>query len=183
MSEGSRLKSNCLPVELVPSTRTAQGSNRLQVCPAQWHNQTMGIRVEKSINAHREQVWLELADLANHDSWMKDAVEIEFLGAKQTGTGTRMRVPTRVGPFRTTDIIEVTGWVDGVSISVDHEGLVSGSGEFRLEGDDPTLVVWEETLRFPWWLGGPIAAFFARPVLRAIWSGNLTRFADRVEGR
>ena len=77
----------------------------------------MGIRVEKSINAHRRQVWLELADLANHDSWMKDAVEIEFLGTKQAGIGTRMRVPTRVGPFRTTDIIEVTGWVDGESIS------------------------------------------------------------------
>lgn len=138
----------------------------------------MGIRVDKSISAPREEVWSELADLTSHASWMKDAVEIEFLGRKQSGIGTRMRVPTRVGPFRTTDILEVTGWVDGESISVDHEGLVSGSGRFSLEGDDPTLIIWEETLRFPWWLGGPITAVFARPVLRAIWAGNLDRFAQ-----
>lgn len=139
----------------------------------------MGIRIEKSISASRHDVWSELADLATHASWMKDAVEIEFLGGKQSGNGTRMRVPTRVGPFRTTDILEVTGWVEGESISVDHEGLVSGSGQFSLDGDDPTLVIWEETLRFPWWLGGPIAAAFASPILRAIWAGNLNRFEAR----
>lgn len=137
----------------------------------------MGIRVEKSIRASREAVWSELANLANHASWMKDAVELEFLGAKQSGIGTRMRVPTRVGPLRTIDILEVTGWIEGESISVNHEGLVSGSGRFSLDGDDPTVVVWEETLRFPWWMGGPVAALFARPILRAIWAGNLRRFA------
>lgn len=137
----------------------------------------MGIRVEKSIRASREVVWTELANLTNHSSWMKDAVALEFLGAKQSGIGTRMRVPTRVGPFRTIDILEVTGWIEGESISVNHEGLVSGSGQFSLDGDDPTVVVWEETLRFPWWIGGPVAAVFARPILRAIWAGNLRRFA------
>lgn len=111
---------------------------------------------------------------------MKDAVEIEFLGVKQSGIGTRMRVPTRVGPFRTIDILEVTGWVDGESITVNHEGLVSGSGQFSLKGDHPTLVVWEETLRFPWWIGGPVAAVLARPILRRIWSGNLSRLAARI---
>jgi hypothetical protein len=143
----------------------------------------MGIRVEKSISASRDEVWSELADLATHATWMKDAVGIEFLGAKQSGIGTRMRVPTRVGPLRTTDIIEVTGWVDGESISVDHKGLVSGRGQFSLDGDDPTLVIWEETLRFPWWLGGSITATFARPILRAIWRGNLGRLAERVAAR
>ncbi|MGF1616258.1 MAG: SRPBCC family protein [Acidimicrobiia bacterium] len=143
----------------------------------------MGIRVEKSISATRNEVWSELANLATHASWMKDAVEIEFLGVEQSGIGTRMRVPTRVGPFRTTDILEVTGWVDGESITVAHEGLVSGSGRFNLDGDDPTSVIWEETLRFPWWLGGPIAAVFARPILRAVWRGNLGRLAERVAAR
>ncbi len=143
----------------------------------------MGIRVAKSISATRAVVWSELADLATHASWMKDAVEIEFLGEKQSGVGTTMRVPTRVGPFRTTDIIEVTGWVEGESISVDHKGLVSGSGRFSLAGDNPTLVIWDETLRFPWWLGGPIAAAFGRPILRAIWAGNLERFAKRFHGK
>ena len=127
-------------------------------------------------------VWSELSDLANHDSWMKDAASVEFLGTKRSGIGTRMRVPTRVGPFQTDDILEVTGWVEGESISVDHEGLVSGTGQFSLAGDNPTVVVWEENLRFPWWIGGPVAAVFARPILRAIWAGNLRRFAARIPG-
>ena len=139
----------------------------------------MGIRIETSIRASRDEVWSELANFATHPSWMKDAVEVEFLGGKQSGIGTRMKVPTRVGPFRTTDIHEVTGWLEGESISVDHEGLVSGNGRFSLEGDDPTVVIWEETLRFPWWLGGPVAAAVARPILRSIWTGNLDRFAKR----
>ncbi len=141
----------------------------------------MGIRIETSIRASREEVWSELANLATHASWMKDAVAVEFLGEEKSGIGTRMRVPTRVGPFRTTDILEVTGWVEGESITVDHEGLVSGSGQFKVEGDNPTIVVWEENLRFPWWVGGPVAAFFARPILRSIWSGNLKRFAERFQ--
>lgn len=143
----------------------------------------MGIRIDRSISASREMVWSELADLANHDSWMKDAGRIEFLGTRRSGIGTRMRVPTRVGPFRTIDILEVTGWVDGESITVDHEGLVSGTGRFSLDGDDPTVVVWEEDLRFPWWIGGPIAAVCARPILERIWSGNLSRLAARIGDR
>lgn len=143
----------------------------------------MGIRIETSIRASRDEVWAELANLATHASWMKDAMSIEFLGKEQSGIGTRMRVPTRVGPFRTIDILEVTGWVEGESITVDHEGLVSGSGKFSLEGSEPTTVVWEETLRFPWWLGGRVVAFLARPVLRVIWRGNLGRLAERVAAR
>ncbi|MEX1249314.1 MAG: SRPBCC family protein [Acidimicrobiia bacterium] len=137
----------------------------------------MGIKIERVIPASREKVWSELADLASHATWMKDAVEVEFLGTARSGVGTRMRVPTKVGLFRTVDILEVTEWVEGQSMGVDHKGLVSGTGRFSLEGDDPTTVVWEETLRFPWWLGGPVVAFLARPILRWIWKGNLQRFS------
>lgn len=113
---------------------------------------------------------------------MKDAISVEFLGIADSGMGTRMRVPTRVGPFRTTDIIEVVRWVEGISIGVEHRGLVSGSGNFRLYPDEAgTLVEWTEDLRFPWWLGGPLTAWLAAPVLRWIWRGNLARFAHIVE--
>lgn len=108
---------------------------------------------------------------------MRDALEIEFLDESKAGVGTRMRVPTRVGPFRTVDVIEVTSWVEGRSIGVVHRGLVTGTGAFRLDGDDPTVVAWEEELVFPWWLGGRLTAFFAGPVLRRFWEGNLRRFA------
>lgn len=137
----------------------------------------MSIRVELAIPVARDEVWSRLADLESHSSWMRDAVAVEFLGDSRTGRGTRMRVPTRVGPFRTVDVLEVTSWVEGRSIGVVHEGLVTGTGEFRLEGDDPTSVIWEEQLEFPWWLGGRLTAFLAAPVLRWFWIGNLRRFA------
>lgn len=140
----------------------------------------MSIRVEREIPASKESVWRELSNLADHPTWMKDAMAIEFLGNSTAGIGTRMLVPTRVGPFRTTDVLEITSWDEGNSIGVVHQGMVSGHGEFRLVGDSPTTIVWEEELTFPWWLGGPVTAFIARPILRRIWAGNLRRFAARL---
>lgn len=139
------------------------------------------IRVE--LRAPRAEVWRELSDLGSHAAWMRDAREVEFLGESTSGVGTRMRVATRIGPLRTNDILEVTDWLEGKSITVRHLGLVSGTGEFRLEGSGPTVVIWEEKLRFPWWLGGPIAAIAARPILQRIWSGNLNRLAARIGDR
>jgi carbon monoxide dehydrogenase subunit G len=139
----------------------------------------MEIRIEQEVRAPREEVWKELSDLGSHASWMRDAREVQFLGESTSGVGTRMRVPTRIGPVRTNDILEVTDWVEGKSMTVRHLGIVSGTGQFRLEGDGPTVVIWEEELRFPWWLGGLIAAMAARPFLDLIWSGNLKRFAAR----
>jgi carbon monoxide dehydrogenase subunit G len=137
------------------------------------------IRIQEEIPAPRKEVWRALSDLGSHAAWMKDAEEIEFLGESRSGVGTRMRVPTGVGPLRTRDVMEITGWVEGESMSVSHRGVVRGTGQFRLEGQGPTVVIWEESLRFPWWLGGPITAMAARPILKRIWVGNLRRFATR----
>jgi carbon monoxide dehydrogenase subunit G len=139
----------------------------------------MEIHIEQEVRAPREEVWKELSDLGSHASWMRDAREVQFLGESTSGVGTRMRVPTRIGPMRTNDILEVIDWVDGKSMTVRHLGIIGGTGQFRLEGDSPTVVIWEEELRFPWWLGGLIAAMAARPILDLIWSGNLKRFAAR----
>ena len=59
----------------------------------------------------------------------------------------------------------------------------TGRGHFTLEsiGDSETLFSWEETLRFPWWMGGPVGALFARPVLKAIWKRNLKRLKNILE--
>lgn len=92
-----------------------------------------------------------------------------------------MEVATRVGPLRTLDILEVTGWDEGTSIDVAHRGLITGKGTLAtapLNGD--TRVSWVEELRFPWWLGGPMTAGLASPVLAAIWRGNLERLEDAL---
>jgi hypothetical protein len=127
-------------------------------------------------------VWSELAQLERHSDWMADAERIDFDGEQRSGVGTRMAVRTRVGPLVTTDVIEVRSWLEGQSIGVSHRGIVTGLGVFVLVPiDGGTRFVWWEDLEFPWYLGGPITAWFARPVLRLIWQGNLKRFARTLE--
>jgi carbon monoxide dehydrogenase subunit G len=141
------------------------------------------IRVRASIEASPAAVWAELSDIASHVEWMADAVEIRFTGDRRRGVGTTFDCVTKVGPLRTVDRMAVTSWVEGREIGVRHEGLVTGEGRFTLEevGGDRTAVSWSEQLRFPWYLGGPVTALVARPVLRRIWRGNLRRLAARCE--
>jgi hypothetical protein len=51
------------------------------------------------------------------------------------------------------------------------------------DGRPPTRVTWDERLRFPWWLGGPVAGLVAAPVLRRVWRGNLRRLGSLVQNR
>lgn len=134
------------------------------------------IAVSRQMPVPAHTVWSALSDLGSHSDWMKDARSIVFTGDQRQGVGTRMEVETVVGPFRTLDMMEVVAWDEGRSIEVVHHGLVRGRGTlivFPIK--DGTAVRWEEELTFPWWLGGPIVAWLAAPVLAAIWRGNLTR--------
>lgn len=140
------------------------------------------IRVAVTVDAPQAVVWNHLADLASHAEWMADAESIEFRSAAHRGVGAVMEVDTRVGPVHTTDVIEVTGWVEGESIEVEHRGLVSGKGRFDLAPvAGGTRFTWSEHLTFPWWLGGPLTALLASPVLAWIWRKNLLQLRLRVE--
>jgi carbon monoxide dehydrogenase subunit G len=136
------------------------------------------------IPAARAVVWDELADLSSHVEWMADAHSIEFLGPDRSGVGTRMEVETRFGPLRTRDLMEVTVWAPPERMAVVHRGLFTGTGEFTLDeaGPDATRVTWREDIRFPWWFGGRIGAWFAAPVFRWVWRRNLRRLRVRVTG-
>lgn len=129
------------------------------------------------------EVWADVRDIESHVSWMQDAAAIRFLSEQREGQGTRFECDTKVGPFALTDIMEITSWEDERRMGVRHVGLVEGTGEFTLIelGPDRTEFRWEEDLVFPWFLGGPVGAFFARPVLRWVWKGNLKRLTARIE--
>ncbi len=141
------------------------------------------IRVSVTIRAPLEEVWTKAADLGSHVEWMADAESIVFLTARQRGLGTRMEVATRVGPLRTKDVMEVTEWDDRRRIGVRHTGLVTGQGVFELEEVDPanTRFTWRERLTFPWYLGGPLTAWLASPVLKAVWKRNLKGLKAHLE--
>ncbi len=134
------------------------------------------------INAPINRVWKEAADLESHAEWMADAESIEFLTESRSGVGTRMRVETVVGPLRTSDVMEVTDWTDLKTIGVHHTGLITGRGRFELSPiAGGTRFAWTEELTFPWYLGGAITAFLARPVLGWIWRRNLRGLKRRIE--
>ena len=139
------------------------------------------IRVSTILEAPPDRVWADLADVGSHVEWMADAVAIRFLSDQTTGVGTRFECDTKVGPLRTTDVMEITEWVPGKVMGVRHTGMVTGTGRFTLKKarGRRTQFQWKERLTFPMWMGGPVGAFAAKPVLRWVWRRNLTRLAQR----
>lgn len=143
------------------------------------------IRVSTEIDATTERVWQIVEPVERHVDWMHDAVAIRFLTEQTRGVGTEFLCDTKVGPIKLVDRMELTEWVPGEVMGVRHTGMVTGSGRFTLTPIDlgrRTLFTWEETLIFPWWMGGPIGAFIGgKIVLRAIWKRNLRGLRRLVE--
>jgi hypothetical protein len=133
------------------------------------------IRVSTVLDAPPEVVWTDVEDISTHHEWMADAVAIRFLGDQRRGVGTRFVCDTKVGPFRLTDEMEITEWAPGRAMGVTHTGLVTGTGRFTLRRvrGGRTRFQWKERLRFPWWLGGPVGALAAKPVLTWVWRRSM----------
>lgn len=140
------------------------------------------IRVSTLIKAPRPKVWRAVRDIGSHVRWMHDAESIKITSPQTTGVGTTFTCATKVGPLRLSDRMEVVEWRERKAMGIRHAGLVRGVGRFTLRPrPGGTLFTWEERLRFPWWLGGPLTAIFAKPVLRAIWKRNLATLKQMVE--
>ena len=141
------------------------------------------ICVSTEIKATKKQVWEVVKDISDHVNWMKDAESIAFLSEKRSGVGTTFDCGTKVGPFRLKDKMEITEWIEEESMGVRHEGLVTGSGRFSLEetSNGQTLFTWEETLYFPFWMGGPLRNPAGTRILAWIWKKNLKLLKHQVE--
>jgi uncharacterized membrane protein len=144
----------------------------------------MSIKVGVTIDAPLDEVWRVVEPIERHVEWMNDAESIAFTGPTTRGVGTTFDCVTRIGPFRTTDRMAVTEWEPGRTMGIEHRGLVRGVGRFTLgrRPGDRTHFTWTEDLQFPRWLGGALAARAAEPVLRRIWTENLQRLKQLVEG-
>jgi uncharacterized protein YndB with AHSA1/START domain len=132
-------------------------------------------------------VWRVLEPIESHVDWMADAELIRFSTDQTRGVGTRFECVTKVGPIRLTDRMEITQWEPERAMGVRHHGVVTGTGRFVLEpvdGGRRTRFTWDEELRFPWWLGGPVGERLGgHAVMRRIWRGNLDRLRALVERR
>jgi Polyketide cyclase / dehydrase and lipid transport len=145
------------------------------------------LSVSIDISATPEQVWATVEPIEDHVDWMHDAVAIRFQTDQRRGIGTAFLCDTKVGPLQLVDRMEITDWVPGSAMGVRHVGVVTGTGRFTLTPIDlgrRTRFAWDESLIFPWWLGGPIGALIGgRVVLRAIWKRNLRELKRIVELR
>ena len=139
------------------------------------------LRVSILLDANPPRVWDDLRHIDRHVEWMRDAIELRFTSESTEGVGTTFDCDTRVGPFRLTDQMEITGWEPERAMGVRHVGLVTGEGVIRLRArrGGRTRVTWSEVLRFPWWMGGPIGAWLATPVLWLVWRGSMRNLAAR----
>ena len=128
-------------------------------------------------------MWRSVEDIASHVEWMADAEAIRFTSASTRGVGTTFDCDTKIGPFRLTDRMEITEWIPDSAMGVSHVGAVTGDGRFTLRavGNGRTEFIWEETLTFPLWMGGPLGARVGAPVMAQIWRRNLRGLKRRVE--
>jgi hypothetical protein len=142
------------------------------------------ITVSIDIAAPVAAVWDELELVETHVEWMADAEAIHFVGDQTRGVGTRFICATKVGPLRLSDEMEITVWEPPAEMGVEHRGVVTGRGSFKLVPIDlerRCRMIWSETLSFPWWMGGPIGSRVGAAVLRQIWRRNLSAFRRLVD--
>lgn len=145
------------------------------------------LRVAIDISATPAQVWNVVEPVEDHVEWMHDAVAIRFETTQHRGVGTTFLCDTKVGPLRLVDRMEITDWEPCSAMGVRHVGMVVGTGMFTLTPIDlgrRTRFEWDESLTFPWWLGGPLGALIGgRLILRTIWKRNLVELKRIVELR
>ena len=124
------------------------------------------ISVETTINAPLNKVWDEVSQIKNHSNWMKDAVKIDFESELRSGIGTKIKVLTKIGPFKLYDYMTFTKWEENKTIGVDHVGIVTGKGEMQFKKIDEytTNFKWTETLK--------ISNISRRTNRRSIWRTN-----------
>lgn len=143
------------------------------------------LNVTIDISATPEQVWKVVEPVEDHVEWMHDAVAIRYQTDQHRGVGTAFLCDTKVGPIKLVDRMEITEWVPDSAMGVRHVGMVIGTGLFTLTPIDlgrRTRFSWDESLIFPWWLGGPIGALIGgRLVLRSVWKRNLRNLKRIVE--
>lgn len=143
------------------------------------------VRVAVDVDAPPAVVWDVLRDIGSHVVWMVDAVAIRFTSSRREGVGTTFECDTRVGPLRLVDRMEVVRWRPRKELAIRHVGVVTGTGRIllRRRRGGRCRVVWDERLRFPWWLGGPVGGLAGARVLALIWRKDLRNLRRLVESR
>jgi len=144
---------------------------------------TLRLQGRVHLPAEPDRVWGILTDWEGQAAWMPDVASIRVIGPER-GLGAELAVLTRVfGIPIATDRVRVTGWDPPRSIRVDHEGLVMGTGEWRLDpaAGGGTRFTWAEELRMPPPILGGVALWLYGPWQRWMLHRSLRNLAKVVE--
>jgi carbon monoxide dehydrogenase subunit G len=144
---------------------------------------TMRLRAQTSLEAEPERVWAVLVDWEGQAAWMPDVARIRVLSPER-GLGARLAVSTKVfGIPLATDLVRIIGWDPPRRLAVEHEGLVVGFGEWRLEPEPGggTRFTWVEDLRMPPPVLGDVALWLYSPWQRWMLRRSVRNLARVVE--
>lgn len=144
----------------------------------------MRLEARTSIRATPEKVWVLLTDWERQAEWMPDVARMRLL-SQERELGARLAVRTKVfGVPLTTDLVRVTAWEPPRRLAVEHEGLVVGTGEWRLEAapGGGTDFTWVEELRLPPPVLGDLALRLYAPWQRWMLRRSLRNLRRLVEG-
>lgn len=149
----------------------------------------MRVEVSRYVFAPRDIVWSVLTDWDRQPDWMVDARSVAVTTAHREGPGVRIVCPTNVVGLTVRDEMEVTGWVEGERLTVEHLGdIITGIGTFELE-ETPvgTRIRWWEEIDPPLGAFGEIGArVVVAPYVQRLFSrslGNLKRLCEREARR
>lgn len=143
------------------------------------------VRASVVIEATPAEVWAAVEHVELHVDWMHDATAIRFTSPQHAGVGTTFDCDTKIGPIKLVDRMEITAWDPERTMGVRHVGIVTGTGAFTLRdaGRNRTEFLWDETLTFPWWMGGSLGGRVGAVVLGLVWKRNLRALKAQIEAR
>jgi hypothetical protein len=127
-------------------------------------------------------VWELITDWEHQDDWMLEASDFVVTSETRAGVGVEAEATIRIGGIATRDRVRVVGWEAERTLSIAHEGWVSGRGDIHLTplGPASTHVLWRERLKPPL---GPVGALGMRafkPLMRRIFERDLRVLAGLV---
>ncbi|HZJ51185.1 MAG TPA: SRPBCC family protein [Actinomycetota bacterium] len=122
-----------------------------------------------------EVVWKLITDWEHQGDWMLEAKDFKVLTEHREGVGVEAEATVSIGGISTRDRVRVSGWDPPQRLEIEHDGWVSGRGEFKLTpvGKDRTHVFWREELNPPLGALGTVGMNLFRPMMSRLFKRDL----------
>jgi hypothetical protein len=143
---------------------------------------TVSLEMAATMPGPAHVVWELVTDWEHQDDWMLEASDFVVTSEARAGVGVEAEATIRIGGITTRDRVRVVGWEPERTLSIQHDGWVSGRGDIHLTrlGPSSTHVFWREELRPPLGPVGALGIRAFRPLMRRIFERDLRVLAGLV---